>query len=399
MEQIREKEKAEESEVCLVDPMMDLCAFLSNSGIPLSFLKTWVEKTYGSSTPKRDVENIIRLLLLYSMIEASPETISMHSLVQTVTRDQLDQTRQQAVCEQALGLLKGLFFYSQSTMKNIEARKLISHVEDSCHHAKDLAIEKETVFDLINTNGLHLSDMGAYTKAREAHSYCQELGRKLWDDVDPHLAEAMHNEGNVLWSLGRLEEAKKQLEGALSMMIQTNSLDLLTRCKIQNNMGLVLLEQGKFREAQKSFETAYNTCLEILPMINTLKGNALLGRIYNNLGITFQRQGNLEAKLFFLKAMHYLTEPPTDDHALLKSVRSNLIQAKLEYKEKTHNLSKSNALNRFKKEIVEGKKVVGHEHPDIANLYNNLAQSLAKEKNYEKAIHYFKKALKIYEKM
>lgn len=93
-----------EAESSLAAEMLNLCAFLAPDNIPRNLVRRWAE-----SADDLAFHEAVAALRHYSLMETTPEFLSVHRLVQAVTRDRLTETDRKTCAEAAAHLVNGVF--------------------------------------------------------------------------------------------------------------------------------------------------------------------------------------------------------------------------------------------------------------------------------------------------
>ena len=92
---------------------MNLCAFLAPDDIPVELLNSGVQYLPGSLTAVAGdplaFDDAVDPLRRYSLLEITAETISVHSLVQAVTRNRLDGDEKKKWAKAAVRIVNKAF--------------------------------------------------------------------------------------------------------------------------------------------------------------------------------------------------------------------------------------------------------------------------------------------------
>ncbi|MBS4169509.1 FxSxx-COOH system tetratricopeptide repeat protein [Neochlamydia sp. AcF95] len=386
MQKIRQeeaKEKENNEYPSLVDPLMQFCAYLSSQGIPRRLLKEWVINVYQSETPSLDINHTIDLLRRYSMIEAAAETISIHSLVQLVVRDQLKNEEQKEICGKSLNVFKDLFVYDETNIANVKEKfPFTPHVEKVIEHALHLQVDEHSALSLNMHVARYLMYKGTYKAARNIIEVCIEKSSK---DSDRLFNAALKNNlANTLLSLGNFKEAKITYQEAIKLYEEVYSPDHLTLAGLNNNLGATLSALGLYEDAKASYEKALHVYHS-----NFLKGIEVADT-YHNLGNLLKKLGHYdEANEYYKKALELKERVYSAEHPSLADTYNavgTLFEELGQY---------SMAKEKYKSALAIQKKAYVSIHPSLADTYNNLGNILQKLGNYSKAKKIFQKTLKI----
>ena len=175
----------------------------------------------------------------------------------------------------------------------------------------------------------------------------------LWADVvskNPQSYRANHNLGVVLKEQGRHKEAIHYFSKALRIKPEF--------AEIHNNLGFALMEQGRLKEATEYFSEA----LEINPDY---------AEAHNNMGTALASQGRLkEAVGYFSKA----------------------VQIKPNYAEAHNNMGTALKEQGKLTEAIGYFSEALRIDPEFAGAYNNMGTILSQSGKFKEAMYYFSKA-------
>ncbi|MBS4170176.1 Uncharacterized protein NEOC95_000896 [Neochlamydia sp. AcF95] len=393
MQKIRQeeaKEKESNEYPSLVDPLMQFCAYLSSQGIPRRLLKDWVIKLYQSETPLLDINHTIDLLRRYSMIEAAAETISIHSLVQLVIRDQLKEEEQKEICGKGLCFFYESFNYDQADLdKANDNYRLIVHVEKIATHAEQLEIDNGMALTLRDRVGHHyINCRGAYEAAKKTWEHC--LKRSVIWQANLFIADFENKLGTIDRGLGHYEEAKKRFEKALDIYGRIDDIKPSFLAGVYNNLGNLLKDLGQYIEARQTYEKALT-----LYGKGSFKVSSDIADIHHSMGIVLSRLGEfVEAKNHFDYADEIYSQIYSHPkHPFLVSFYSNYGNLWLELGEYAQ------AEESFRIALQRARQAYTFpEHPDFEPIYNNLGNCLQRQGKYTQAEKFYRKALLIHEK-
>jgi tetratricopeptide (TPR) repeat protein len=335
--------------------ILNTIAFYAPNDIPLDLVRPCV--TTGS---KLDLNAALAALASHSLVERSGDSLSVHRLVQAVTRERMgDSVRKQAI-ERALEialaacpegniqndvatwpiygrLLPHLRAVAESadaaglhneTLRNVWLRidfysqyRLADLVTSQHASERALAIEESihgphhsNVAPLVNNLGSVLRALGDLQRAKEAFEHAVRIGEATYGPDHPNVAMYVSNLGLVLRAQRDLQGAKEAYERALRIDEATYGQDHPNVAIRVNNLGSVLQDTGDLQGAKAAYEQA----LKI--------GEATYGpdhpqvALYaNNLGLVLQRSGNLQgAKQAIERALRIRLQVFGPDHPATK---------------------------------------------------------------------------------
>ena len=306
--------------------LLRLFSYLAPDDITLGYL------TKGSGHLPDKVASVLRVedgldealaaLRRYSLISINGDRVSVHRIVQAVTRDNLALQEQRAWAGAAVKLLNDQF--PEDHIDNVqtwqECSILLPHAMAAAEHARELGVELEATSRLLNESGLYLQTLGEFVAARSALERALKIDEKVYGKDHPEVAIKVNNLGLVLQDLGKLQEARKLYERALKIDEKVYGKDHPSVAIKVNNLGLVLQDLGKLQEARKLYERALKIDEKVYG-----KDHPSVAIKVNNLGSLLQDLGKLqEARKLYERALKIFREVLGEDHPSTKTVRNNL---------------------------------------------------------------------------
>ena len=244
-------------------------------------------------------------------------------------------------------------------------------------------------------------------------------------------AEEQHNLGTQLFSLGDFENARVELQSALTIREKVLGPEHARTAATLNNLSLVLRAQGNYAEARALNERALQiaekvlgpehpgtaSCINSLAVLLTYQGNyaealPLYERVLairekvagpshpslaiglNNLAALHKARGDYaQARRLYEKALAIYEEHVGEKHQNTAATLSNfasLVQIEGDYQE---------ALRLHERAASIYEEVLGPKHPNTAQCLNNLAVLLAKQGDFARAVPLYQRALGIYKEI
>jgi tetratricopeptide (TPR) repeat protein len=284
--------------------LLNLCAFLGPDAIPRSLFSDHaaiLPEALATTVRQRISYNAaLSTVGRYSLIGVTPETLTVHRLVQSVIRASLtNEAQQQYWAAVAVKLVFKAFPHGSSDPVTWPVcAPLLPHALATADHAETLRIESETTALLLNKVGVYLWARFELVQAKELHQRAlaldeaqfgsdhlavgnslNNLGLVLWDLVDPSGARAAHkralairearlgpdhpavaaslnNLGAALWDLAELAEARAVHERALAILKKRLGDDHPAVAASLTNLGAVLGDLGELAQACEAYERA-----------------------------------------------------------------------------------------------------------------------------------------------
>jgi tetratricopeptide (TPR) repeat protein len=437
--------------------LIRVCAFLAPEAIPKKIftenphiwegrLATRLQKTLG-------FDKLCQEATRYSLVQWEPEKqlLSIHSVVQQVIRDQLNEEEQKSYIRKVIEGVNAIFpeeieirFGSKDILRTCDrlssqGGKVLEWTKDqsitilavghlmnklSCYFvlrsryseatniceksnlfwknlsaSKDLLDTNKKETDLGKANSLnnfaelnHIE--GNYQKAKELFDEALDIRRNELNSDDPDyylFGQSLHNLARLETDLGHYSNAEKHYRQALKINeeIQTEDLHFLL-ARSYNDLAKLYFLQAKYEEAENNYQEALTINKEILE-----KNHPNIASNLDNLGDVYMAQTRYsEAELKYLEALEIRKDYYRgEDYLAIADSYTSL--AWLYRKIKNYEKAKSyyyQALG-IQRKLFEKK-----DHPDIATSYNNLALLYQEQGFNEEAEQYYIDALGTYKK-
>ncbi|KAA3650234.1 MAG: hypothetical protein DWP98_05515 [Bacteroidetes bacterium] len=199
------------------------------------------------------------------------------------------------------------------------------------------------------------------------------------------LAMIQNNIGLVLWNQGKLKLAIETYRKALSNYSLQDKL-VVGSANLYNNIGLIYNDLGK----KDSAITHYKLALAIFDSLKTKSRG--VANTYNNIGIIYKEQGNLPSALdYYLKALkkHEEINDKSDGYANVLSNIGIIYKEQKEYEKALEYYFKSKST--FEK--------LSNQSIGLANTLNNIGIIYHLKDEDDLALEYYKTALKMQEEI
>jgi len=152
--------------------LLKLCAFLAPDDIPVELLNSGLEYLPESLTAMASdplaFDDAVDPLRRYSLVEITSETISVHRLVQAVTRDRLDEDEKKKWAEAAVRIVDEAFpFDSDDVGTWPVCSRLLPHALAAAEYAEALDVASDSTGRLMNETGVYLDGRAQFNEAKE----------------------------------------------------------------------------------------------------------------------------------------------------------------------------------------------------------------------------------------
>lgn len=320
--------------------LLNLCAFLAPDNIPRDLL--------GEGTDPLVFNDSISALNEYSLIEAQSNTLSIHRLVQAVTRDHLLGDKKKTWAEASVRLVADAY-----PSEHMDARfwpkciDLLPHALTTTKYSDEQKVALEKVTTLLKGVGMYLWCRGRYAEAEPSLLRALELREKTYGLEHPAVADSL----NDLALLRRYHQDKNDEAETLFR----RALQIYEKMEGPNSVGIAVT----------------------LDNLADLLGG--LDRSTEGISLSRRALGIWEKQL---GPEHLDFATSLNNYGMLLDRQGHHAEAELQ--------------QRRSLEIAE--KQLGPNHPDMAAGMHNLAHSLMNQGNYVEAETFCRRALDIWEK-
>ncbi len=332
------------------------------------------------------LNNSLKSLKRYSLVEGNFGSLTVHNLVQLVTQDAHSPRERQSRIAMSLQLCNLVFPENSSLLKNWPiCSRLFPHAYVTCENAARYNVLPESDLQLRQKLGDYFISSAQYKRARIIQQKALRIAEKTLPRVHPFKATLFRALGRTLEAMDRLDDAFEMYTKSHNVNIGLTPKPRLEIGKDCNNLGIILLKQGKADEALGQFKKAMQG------FGRDIKGRyPLVAECQNNLGRAHSALGNFQfARRSFLKALETAKIQYGDQHAFISGVLNNLGGVN----QQLGNLI--DALNDHKSALEIDQKIYGKQHPQVAEDSLSIGQICLLKGQYEEADRLFQKASEI----
>ncbi|WP_328802626.1 tetratricopeptide repeat protein [Paenibacillus sp. LX16] len=341
----------------LAGKVIQWLAFISTSMFPIEQLRLLIDFIGKDSQYEDSAGTVIGWLTNFSLITLHGEGITIHTLVQLVTRDELEINDKHYILGE---LSRGLLFCCRYTHN--DNKKYLEETNLLIPHYYKVAgfLENEEAF--INTYIELLFICGKFL-SRENVMFKEAIDTL---NKSVYLMEQMINEMKVI--------QKYDVRFSIFLSI------------IYNELAYAYEQQGHLNKSIELYQKSLYLGQDIYGH------NALdLVNSYNNLAVNYNHLGkNYEAYKYFRKCIEIYNANNVDEKIIL-TIYNNIgstLTALGKYDEASKVITWT---------IERTKEIYGDNYYGLSNLYNNYADILQKFDHYDNAIKYYKESLRISE--
>ena len=406
--------------------LLNLCAFLAPDDIPLDVIRAGAEhlpddlKAVAANTVEWN--KVIAALRRYSLSTVEGDNLSLHRLVQAVTRDGLSEEETRRWAGAAVEIVNAALPEEARDVRTWPTYdRLVPHALIAAGHADRLQVSLGPAQRLLDRVASNLGGRARYRESKdlferalamaeaafghngtEVAGTANNLGFVLRDMGDlagakVHFERALAigetatrvaNLGGVLRDMGDLPGAKTLRERALAIGEEELGPDHPAVAVHVNNLGAVLQAMGDKEGAKEYFERALAIDEQALGPEHPTVAIRL-----NNLGFVLDEMGELEvAKAQFERALVINEAAYGPDHPAVATGVSNLGRVLLEMGDL------QGAKAHCERALVIDEAAYGPDHPEVATDVNNLGNVLQEMGDLPEAQAYHERALAISER-
>lgn len=349
--------------------LLNLCAFLAPDNIPLAIIRDGAEhlpEPLASAVQNPLALNrAIGALLRYSLVERQDGMLSVHRMVQAVTRARLDDEGRKLWAGAAVEVVNAAFpFESEDVRTWDKCARLVEHALSATKYTESTNPNEwdDSIVHLLNKIGGYLFGRADFVGALNVFDRLLLIGEQIYDSAHEDFAAIINNKAAVLYHLGELELAREMYVQILIMVERTNGHFHQNVAICLYNLGDVLQDLGDLLTAKSMFEQA----LEInektfgLEHQDVAYGLNSLSSVLQELGESSVAKTMIERALMINEQMYGLDHPMV---AMNVNVLGNILRdlgdlagARAAYQRALHVL----------------RQVLGDDHPKTRLVQNNL---------------------------
>ena len=384
--------KKAREEVPVSSDLLNLSSFLAPDEIPKSLLvegsEHLPEPLASAVSDEILLNDAIAALKRYSLLSVTDDALSIHRLVQAVTRDRLkEEGEEKTWAGAAVRLVNGAFPAESYDIRNWPTCSLqLPHALASAKYAEELNVAPETASGLLNNVGPYLIQRAEFYEAKSIWERALKIKEKSYGPDHPDVAATVGNLGLVLRHLGDLEGARKCQRRALKIEEKSYGPDHPDVAATVMNLGNVLYLQGDLEGARNCQERALK-----------IEENAYgpdhpdVARTVESLGLVLRALGDLEgARNCQERALKIKEKSYGPDHPDVAATVGNLGLVLQDLGDL------EGARNCQERALKIKENVYGPDHPDVARTVGNLGLVLQDLGDLEGARENLERALRIF---
>ncbi|GCE31353.1 tetratricopeptide repeat protein [Dictyobacter alpinus] len=375
--------------------VLQVCAFLDADMIPDALFIEGADQVevpvHASPKYEKFVFNeIMELFRLQSLLQRDNQnsTFSLHRLLQTVLRNEMDEETYKDVIQQCVDLLNETFPLDILSLEQWTwCQQLIPHVLNCLNFAQQRHYNSCSVALLLHKAAKYLQEQGQYAHAESFFLQTLQMYEQLVDSSHPRNILALNDLGWLYYNQGSYEQAEKIYRQALHICQEYLDPMHTSVALVLNNLAVLSANQGQYEQAERMYLQALKSHEYHLGSDHPETVASL-----NNLAILYHHQGRYEkSKQLFHRSLQSKEKQLGVDHPLTATTRSNLALVYLDQGEYEQ------AETLFLHALKVREEHLGPIHPLTAQNLSNLAKLYGQQGKYEQAENYALRALRICE--
>jgi tetratricopeptide (TPR) repeat protein len=374
------------------EDLLTLCAFLAPDSIPRSLLTDHPEMLPKPlATAVRDrlaFQQALGALRRYSLVAVTDQTVSMHRLVQRVTRDALTTNEQQNGATVALRLVLASFPEDTEDARQWpRAAGLLAHGLTVISRPASYVTDPEATANLLNRVGEYLWARADYRQAKEICLRALSLAEVQFGADHLITAQCVHNLAHVLHSQDELGHARALLERAMAIFEAQLGMEHPGTIHILGNLGELLVNIGDVDQARRLLQRAL-----VLHEAAADPHPGAIANVLTHLGRVSADQGDVDGALALHERALALRESFLGAGHPLTAWSLTNVGAMLE---RQGDLNRARTLQEQALALYEAS--VGSDHPYTATVLANLGAVLHEQGELDAARTVYERALSIRE--
>ena len=193
----------------------------------------------------------IEVLQLYSLIRRNAETntLSIHPLVQTILKNNMDVKIQQKLAEQVVRAVNRVFPEVDITTRS-NCQRYLPQAEVCEVLIDQYRLTFLEAAQLLSRAGTYLQDQGQYKQAEIFYQRTLTIYEQALDPLHPSTATTLNNLALLYDAQGKYEQAEPLYQRALAIFEQAVGPDHPSTATSLSNLAALYQSQGKYEQAE-----------------------------------------------------------------------------------------------------------------------------------------------------
>jgi tetratricopeptide (TPR) repeat protein len=359
--------------------VLAVCAFLAPAPLSRSLFYSHVTTADGASA-SRMLDEAIERLLGYSLVSTEGDDLTIHRLVQQLTRELIGAPG----AEDALTLVYVSFPREDQNMECWpESARLLPHVLAALEHAEAAQVRPEQTLELLISVASYLRVRGNLTESQNLLERAIAIAISTYGADNVQIAGALNDLGVVCRERGDLTRARELLTRALDLNRRADA-DETRITVVMINLATVLDQLHELDAALELYEAA-------MPAIERAGIPQFTATVLNDMAIIFDQQAKFaEARELYERALEVeFAMPGGTGHPRVGDTRLNLSITLLHLDD----------LDASRTEVESAVSIFTSaydaDHPQLARALDQLGTVLRQQADFEAARRTYESALEM----
>jgi tetratricopeptide (TPR) repeat protein len=345
--------------------LMRLSAFLAPDAIPRDLLGAALEALPEGLRDLFDRDTAIEALGRFSLVRVEPDSLTVHRLVQTVTRDGLDEATAGSCAELAVRLVDAALPRPLSEHAHLPAvARLLPHALAAAEAAERLEVGLAAAGAILNDVGAYLRDGASRSEAEPLLRRALAVREQVLGPEHPDVATSLDNLAQLYGATGRPAEAEPLYRRALAVRERALGPEHPRFAESLGCLGLFYLGTGRRAEAEPLIERALATYERTLG-----PGHPDLAYLLSHWAWLYHKPGrHAEAEPLYRRALAVAEQTLGSEHPHVAIYLRKLARLHQDAGRPAE------AEPLLRRALAIGETALGPEHRDLATSLDNLAE-------------------------
>ncbi|MHB8598579.1 MAG: FxSxx-COOH system tetratricopeptide repeat protein [Ktedonobacteraceae bacterium] len=377
--------------------VLRLCAFLAADAIPEELLTRGaaaLDAIPGAAIADAfKLNGALEVLRGYSLVrrDANTHMLSIHRLVQTVLKENMDQETQRAWAERTVRVVNAAFpegDYGAGANRQYYLQYYLPHVQECASLIEQYHLPFPEAAELLYRTAAFLYFHGFHPQSQSFHQQALAIRKEVFGPDHPVVAESFNALAILARNQGNYEQAERFHLQALTIREKALGPQHLATAVSLNNLSVLYRDQGKYEQAEQFLQQTISIRERLLGSehLNTLTA-------FTNLAKLYLEQRQYEQAESLLQQTLATSERVLDPAHLLIAQNLSLL-AKLYFDQEDY----EQAEPLWQRSLAILEKTLGSEHPATAERLKDLAELAFAQGRYAQAQSLCQKAIDICEK-
>jgi hypothetical protein len=317
----------EAARIPLAKEVLCVCSYCAPEQIPRALIRAVVLRWAPDGLAGNDsaVDEAVGALRTLSLVSTTPAEVSLHRLVQAVTRSSGLCAPHEVLAALIEALNSSMVFDEFDLTTWADAQRLVPHVVAICEVAVPMRVEPEVSSGLLSRAAQYLSLQAEFEPAQTAYEAALAIQEELWGTDSLRLLPVLNLLGDLLGTKGDYRTSRAVLERCRALIEPAMERGAIAANDPEATMNLNLLGELTFEEGDH--DKAGEMLREVLArrLSNRATQAVQIATSLNNVGKVCERAGLLDdASRMYHASLAIRRRELAPDHPHLATSLSNL---------------------------------------------------------------------------